>query len=377
VNPIQEKMVQSLEKLKAESAWRELRQDAPVSFSHNDYLGLSRHPRLKEAAQAALPDFSAGSRGSRLLGGNLSQHEAAEAALAEFFGAPAALLFSSGYLANLAAITSLAPFVEGIESDELNHASLIDGIRLSGRPKNIYPHRKPVARSGDGPRLWVSESLFSMDGDLLDWSALKGAMAKSDWALIDEAHAAGIFKEEGTGLTGNDRDMSRTVVTITLGKAFGVGGAVLLGPKSFKDWVINSGRSFIYTTAPPPWLAALLLESVNVLREEGTTLRERLWKRTEWVRSELYRNLPEGVLVDAKGVWERRSPVLALRVAGNDNALRISQNMREFGIEVRAIRYPTVARGAERLRLSLNLCATDSETEGLVEKLVESWTAFS
>ncbi len=374
-NPILEKIREGLEGLRTQAALRELRLDAPVSFSHNDYLGLSRHPRLAERLKRIAGELPAGSGGSRLLGGHHPSHERAETALARYFDAPAALFFSSGYLANLAAVTALAPLTDGIVSDALNHASLIDGIRLSGQRKSIYPHLKPCRGGDDGTRLWVTESLFSMDGNLVDQAALKAAMAPNDFLLVDEAHAAGVFCEDGRGLTA-PRDYARTVVTVTLGKAFGVSGAVLLCAPEVKRWIVNSARSFIYTTSPSPWTAELAAESVAVLEDEGLALRQRLWRRVETTRARLAAQLPVGVYVPTQGLWESRSPVIPLHGPGNDNALRLSAYMREFGVEVRAIRYPTVARGAERLRLSLSLRASDEEMEHLIDTLVKAeWKA--
>ena len=182
---------------------------------------------------------------------------------------------------------------------------------------------------------------------------------------------------QGKGVSEGVRDFERLAITVTLGKAFGVGGAVVLCSQPFREWLINSARSFIYTTAPPPVIAKMVSASVRVMKREGEGLRQKLWKRAEQVREELERGLPPSAFGHALGSWNRRSPILPVRVPGNDNALRISQNMREFGFEIGAIRYPTVARGSERLRLTLNLGVTDDHTETMVEKLVERWTAYS
>ncbi len=374
---LNEKVIQLLDGLRSESRLRQLSHEAAISFSHNDYLGLASHPEIRDAGIKALENGAAGSRGSRLLGGNTPAHESVEAALAEFFAAPAALFFSSGYLANLAAVTALAPLVDTIVSDELNHASLIDAIRLSHKPKRVYAHGRWVPQDTDGTTLLVTESLFSMDGDVIDWQELwRPRQWQNHWTLVDEAHAAGIFTEQGRGVTEQSRRWDRLCVTVTLGKAFGVGGAALLCSESCKQWVINSARSFIYTTAPPPVVAAMVEASLGVMKREGEARRQELWRRAEKTRATLEKGLPQSVFRVVAGEWNRKSPVLPVLTPGNDSALRLSQNMREFGFEVKAIRYPTVASGTERLRLSLNLGVSDEQTEAMVEKLVKLWTAY-
>lgn len=374
---LDQKIERLLRELSAKGQRRELTRPKGIDFSHNDYLGLSGHPEIVAEGKRYLELGSAGARGSRLLGGNTEAHEACEAELAQFFEAPAALFFSSGYLANLAAVTALAPLVDAIHSDALNHASLIDGVRLSGRPKQIYPHNDLKFADDASRSLIITESLFSMDGDTMDWDRLRGLQDRDAWLLVDEAHAAGVFTDEGRGLSAQGRRWDRLCVTVTLGKAFGVGGAALLCSLPVKEWIVNQARSFIYTTAAPPVVPAMVRASLRVMKAEGATRRQALWRRVEATRAELETRLPERAIVPRKGLWNRRSMVIPVHTPGNDNALRLSQNMRESGFEVRAIRYPTVALGTERLRLSLTLCPTETETAAMVEKLVNLWTAYS
>lgn len=366
-----------LAELRAQHRLRELARPAGASFVHNDYLGLSRHPHVIEAGIKALRDGGAGSRGSRLLGGNSGEYEAAEERIAEFFGAPAALWFSSGYLANLGVVRALGELTDTIFSDEKNHASLIDAITLAKRRKQIVPHGKWAEVRGIGPdSLVVSESLFSMDGDFVDWNELRPVLDSSGAFLVmDEAHAAGIFGEDGKGLHREWPHWDRLAVVVTFGKAFGSAGACVLGSQKLKSFLINSARSFIYTTAAPPALPAMVVAAAEVLEKEPE-LRRELWRRSEWVRAQL-RALGSLALPPERTAWERKSPIIPLLIPGDDRALLFAESMRQSGIELRAIRFPTVPRGGERLRISVNLGASWEETQLMTSELVRQWTAFS
>ncbi len=363
--------------LEAARRYRTLRLPTGISFTDNDYLGLSQHPRLREAGEWALSIGGAGSRGSRLLGGHSRWFEAAEADVCRYFGSPAAVLFSSGYLANLGVITALAPFVDEALSDEKNHASLIDGIRLSGLPKRIIPHNqwRSVQPAPSGRALLVAESLYSMDGDPVDAVSLRELWDRTGgWLVLDEAHAAGIFADSGRGLSEGWRDWSRMVVVVTFGKAFGVSGAAVLCSETVREWIVNSARSFIYSTAPPPVVPAMVSAAIGVLEQQGAELRAELWDRAVQVRGILAEIQPD---LRAESVWEKRSPIVPLRIAGDDRALRFCENMRESGVEFRAIRYPTVAKGTERVRISLSLTVSRENTEGMAKEVVRQWKVFS
>lgn len=376
-----------LESLKRESRHRLLFRHDPLSFSSNDYLGLSRHPEIVEAGKEALARFGAGSGGSRLLGGHSEMFEEAEERIARAFGAPTSLFFSTGYLANVALLQALGAASDRIFSDELNHASLIDGARLSGAPKRIVSHCQ-WSRIGSaellGRPLLVTESLFSMDGDLVPRADIEAVWraARGSFLVVDEAHAAGVIGESGRGLFGDsgwsEEEWDRGARVITFGKAFGAAGAAVLCSPTTKDWLVNSARGFIYTTAPSPGLVAMAVKGME-LALAATHRREELWARATRVREILGRAqaawgkpLPEAV-----GPWGKRSPVVPFRIPGNGNVLRFCQNMGQLGLGLRAIRYPTVPVGTERLRLSLTLGVSREETERMAEEVVRQWTAFS
>lgn len=372
--------------------WRELGQyrelvaeetAAVRSFSHNDYLGLSRHPLILQAASSKLSDLAGGARGSRLLGGNEPCFAELEAKIAAFFQAPDALFFSSGYLANLAIVSALGSVADEIVSDEKCHASLIDGVRLCKTPRTVIPHqawaaRLEVAAKGgfaDRPLL-VAESLYSMDGDAVAEEGLREYWEKSGGFLIlDEAHAAGVFDNSGLGISAAWRDFSRMAVTVTFGKAFGVAGAAILCSTTVKETLVNSARSFIYTTAPSPWVAALVSASLDVMRQEGASRRTELRLRAREMRSFFEES---GVEIPRfTTTWDAESPIIPVVLGGNDRALRFAQVMRKFGWSLKAIRYPTVSKGAERIRISLNLDASQSETREFAKEVVRQWKAFS
>lgn len=355
--------IKKLSDLKAQGLYRSLEIAKGLEFQHNDYLGFSSHPDLTESMAHALSVTGAGSKGSRLLGGNSRLFEETETKIADFFGSPAALLFSSGYLANLAAMQVLGECVEEIHSDEKNHASLIDGVRLSGKPKTIVPHQKWESLEPVKNRLFVAESLFSMDGDLLDVEGFSGAVRRSHaFAHVDEAHAVGILFEEGTG-THFSLPWETLSKTVTFGKALGVSGAALLCSENLKELLINRARAFIYTTAPSPIVAVGIQKGLELVQEEA-------WRREElWSRAEEAREILGDFVSNSQSAWERKVPILIVPVYGEERALSLARNMREFGFDLRAIRYPTVPRGEERLRLTLNLHVSRENTVGMAAHL--------
>jgi 8-amino-7-oxononanoate synthase len=361
-----------LESLRSKNRHRDLVRSTLPSFVHNDYLGVSGHPLIREAGQRALEKYAAGSRGSRLLGGNHPCFERLEYEIAEFFGAPAALFFSTGYLANLAVVRAVANFCDVVVSDEKNHASLIDAIALTKLPKILVNH-------GDWPRaidlseyrrpLFVAETLFSMDGDFADLGAIKKQLdARDGFLILDEAHAAGVFGEGGGGRHPElNFNWEKLAVSVTFGKAFGVSGAAVLGSKTLVELLVNTARSFIYTTAPSPVIAEMVRASLGVVKS-AANLRTELWSRARRVR-ETFKAMGEGSATGA----DLRSPIIPFHIPGELRALRFCENMRESGIELRAIRYPTVARGSERIRISLNLGESRPTTEKMASEVVRLW----
>lgn len=353
-----------VEEIQTQNLYRSLEITTGLEFHHNDYLGLSTHPELLETMASAVSVTGAGSRGSRLLGGNSRLFEDTEDKIARYFGAPAALLFSSGYLANLGIMQVLGECVSTIVSDEKNHASLIDGIRLSKASKLIIAHQKwnEVSLS-DTSSAFVAESLYSMDGDLLDKESFTKALEKTRaFGHIDEAHAAGILFEDGRG-TPFSIPWERHSKTVTFGKAFGVSGAAILCSAALKDLLINRARSFIYTTALSPIVAVGIQKSLQLAQEES-------WRREAlWARAGRAREILGSYVENSRSFWERRVPILIVPVYGEERALSLARNMREFGFDIRAIRYPTVPKGKELLRITLNLHVSEENTEGMAEYL--------
>jgi 8-amino-7-oxononanoate synthase len=325
-----------------------------IDFSSNDYLTLSQDPRLKERMIAAVRAEGCGSTGSRLLRGERDSFSELERSFAAFKGTERSLYFSSGYLANLAVLTTLTEAGDLIASDERNHASLIDGIRLSAARRTIFPHHDlgALARILDEPRTGhafvVVESLFSMDGDAAPLAAYASLCRSTGASLIvDEAHAVGIYGARGSGLI-EALDAGRDVLVSvnTAGKALGVSGAFVAGPSWVIDFLVQRARPFMFSTAPPPPIAAALAASLAIVAGEPER-RERLARRATYLRERL----------DAEGVpvAPGDSQIIPVVLGDNRRALAVAQAMQAHGFDVRAIRPPTVPAGTARLRIALNI----------------------
>ncbi len=345
-----------LDALRAKHLYRSLPgpNDGLVDLCSNDYLGLSDHPGLRKSLSKALERLPLGSTGSRLVRGNHPAFRAAEERFARFKGAQAALLFSSGYLANLGLLQALAGPRDTVFSDELNHASLIDGMRLSGADKIVYPHLDLAALERalkkapkSGRRLIVTESLFSMEGDIAPLVRLAG-LAEEHGALliVDEAHAVGVYGPRGSGLLEEQGVRSPVVSVNTCGKALGLAGAAVCGPREVIDLLVNRSRSFIFSTAMPPFMAEGLVAAVDLV-ERAKGMREKLLSLSLEARAILSKaGLP------VKG---ERSQILPVLVGKSRAALGAAQALRSAGFDARAIRPPTVPEGTARLRLTLTL----------------------
>lgn len=355
---------QRLKDIELNGERRQLSLPEGLSFYHNDYLGLSTYSPIIEAGHIALDVYGAGSTGSRLLGGHSRVFEEVEEDVAEFFGAPSALFFSSGYLANLGLITSLAPSFGRVLSDELNHASIVDALRLARTQKVIVKHNEWSNVAATSSDLIVTEGLFSMEGDFLDWDCVS---SKKAFIVVDQAHSAGLFFENGKGLA---LPWNRAASVVTFGKAFGVAGACVLSSLEVRELLINQARSFIFSTATAPVVPAMVIASIRVLQKEAWR-REALWELAEEVRRIL-----QPILGRAPNVWADRSPILSIPIPGADRALKFCEDIRKMGIDLKAIRYPTVPRGRERIRLSLGLSVTRDNTLMMADELVRQWKAL-
>jgi 8-amino-7-oxononanoate synthase len=333
---------------------RVLHPPAGIDFSSNDYLNLSTHPLVVDRLARAVERTGCGSTGSRLLRGDRASFAAVERRFAQFKGTEASVYFSSGYLANIGVMTTMTERGDVVFSDALNHASLVDGIRLSAAARVIFPHND-VGRlaaqlaepSGGGQRFVVVESLFSMDGDLAPLAEY-AALCRSTGAtlVVDEAHAVGMYGARGSGLIeamGVGREVCLSINTA--GKALGVSGAFVAGPQWAIDYLIQRARPFVFSTAAPPALAEAIDASLDVITAEPER-RERLGARVRHLRHELAR---AGVDVAEEG-----SQIIPVAIGDNDRAVAVAGALQAQGYDVRAIRPPTVPPGTARLRVSVN-----------------------
>ncbi len=343
-----------LRELEAGGLRRRLRPPSGIDFSSNDYLCLAGHPQMKQRmAEAALRE-GCGSTGSRLLGGERSVFPTLERTFASWKGVEGSLYFATGYMANLAVLATFAEEGDIIYSDERNHASLIDGCRLSRARRVIFPHQDLKSLAGlfqeqsGGQRFVVVESLFSMDGDmapLAEYAALCRAFGAA--LIVDEAHAVGIYGQRGSGLIEASGAGQDVFVSINpAGKALGVSGAFVAGPQWAIDYLIQRARPFVFSTAPPPAVGAALEASLELVSAEPER-RERLQKLAIYLR----RRLTEaGVAVPAG-----ESQIIPVVIGDNNAAVAAAGALQKGGYDVRAIRPPTVPPGTARLRLSVNV----------------------
>jgi 8-amino-7-oxononanoate synthase len=339
-----------------------------VSFCSNDYLGLAADPALIAAAHAALDQCGVGAGAAHLITGHHRFHHDFEAAFARFVGKPAALLFSTGYMANLAVLTVLVGRHGEVFADKLNHASLVDGAQLSGARFSRYRHNdlaqleSLLTASTAQDKVIVSDLVFSMDGDTAPVDALLDLAERHDaWLYLDDAHGFGVLNDGRGGLSKRARASDRVIYLATLGKAAGVSGAVVAAHASVIDWLIQKARPYVYTTATPPLLAACLLESLRQI-EAGAARRERLRSHVEQLRMGLA-GLTLGKLMDSD------TPIQPLVVGANADAVRLSQALLQRGLLVPAIRTPTVPANTARLRITLSAAHSTADVAHLVEAL--------
>ncbi len=343
-----------------------------LSFCSNDYLGLASHPALAAAAAEAAAREGFGASASRLVAGDLPSHRALEAALSRLLDRPAALVFPSGYQTNLGVLTGLVGRDDLIVSDALNHASVVDGCRLSRARVSIYPHGDATAARRlleDGRslrrRLLVTESLFSMDGDAAPLAALADAAAATDSILVvDEAHAFGVLGPGGRGLCAAAR-VAPDVLIGTLGKAAGAAGGFVAGAAALRDLLVNRARTFIFTTALPPPAAAAATAAVELLGSaEGDRRRADLTER----RTQL------GAALVARGLIATPAigPIQPIVLGSEARALAAAESLAARGLFVTAIRPPTVPVGSSRLRVTLSAAHEPEDVDRLVAALPEA-----
>jgi len=339
-----------------------------VNFSSNDYLGLANDSRLREAAIAAIREFGVGAGASRLISGTQSPHLRLEAALAKWKGTPAALCFSSGYAAAIGTLPALVTKNDVVLLDKLCHASLIDGAKLSGAVLRVFPHNhlgkleshlEWTKRERPNARIViVTESVFSMDGDRAPLRELIELKKRFRAILfLDEAHAVGVIGPNGRGLAAETNVNDDVDVQMgTLSEALGVSGGYICGSRVLIEWMINRARSFIFSTAPPPALAAAATAALDFLSSrEGEERRQLLWRKIDMFA----RLLSE---VSAKTVASA-SAIFPWIVGDDRAAVDLSHALMSEGFLVPAIRYPTVAKGSARLRIALSASHEDAQLE--------------
>ncbi len=337
-----------------------------VSLCSNNYLGLATHPAVVEAATRAARDFGVGSGASRLISGSMRLHHDLEARLAAFKGTASCVLFSSGYHANLGTIPALVGTSDAVFSDALNHASLIDGCRLSGASVRVYPHadagalERLLRRETARRRLIVTDSVFSMDGDVAPLREICELAERYDaMVMVDEAHGAGVLGRRGAGLVEALGLSERVAVQMgTLGKAFGCFGAYVAGSRALIAHLINSARTFMYTTALPPPVVAAAAAALTVVEQEP----ER--------RTALHRNaacLRDGLRASGYQIPAGDGPIIPVMIGDATAAVRVAEALLQRGVLARAVRPPTVPAGTARIRATVMATHTERDVQEAIE----------
>ncbi|AHC80437.1 MULTISPECIES: 8-amino-7-oxononanoate synthase [Pseudomonas] len=343
-----------------------------LAFCSNDYLGLANHPEVIAAWQAGAERWGVGGGASHLVIGHSTPHHQVEEALAELTGRPRALLFSTGYMANLGAITALVGQGDTVLQDRLNHASLLDGGLLSGARFNRYLHNDPASLASRldkavGNTLVVTDGVFSMDGDLADLPALADvARARGAWLMVDDAHGLGTLGTQGGGIVEHfGLGVEDVPVLIgTLGKACGTAGAFVAGSEELIEALVQFARPYIYTTSQPPALACATLKSLELLRRET-------WRREHLAA--LIRQFREGAQQIGLELMDSPTPIQPIVIGDSAKALRLSHMLRERGLLVTAIRPPTVPAGSARLRVTLSAAHSEAQVQLLLNALAECY----
>ena len=340
-----------------------------LNFASNDYLGLAQHPALREALVVAASRWGVGATGAHLLGGHREEHAALESALARWTGRERALLFSDGWMANLGVVSALLGEGDVCAQDKLNHASLLDAVRLAGCELKRYPHgdaegaRRQLASRPDAAALVASDGVFSMDGDIAPLRELAAiAAGESATLMIDDAHGIGVLGDEGAGSVAEAGLTQRDVPILmaTLGKALGVAGAFVAGSAELIDALVQNARTYVYTTAMPPALAAAAGAAVDIARFES-------WRRDRLQR--LITHFRGGASALGIELMDSRTPIQPIVIGESAAALDASAHLEAAGFYVPAIRPPTVPAGKARLRVALNALHAESDVERLLSAL--------
>ena len=347
-----------------------------ISLSSNDYLGLTHHPRLREAALRAVRDYGVGSGAVRTIAGTMTLHEELERELAEFKGTDATLTFQSGFSANTGVIPTITGEQDLIVSDELNHASIIDGMRLSKAPRKVYPHgnvavlseilsdAREKGRDGTGIPyrliLVVTDGVFSMDGDIAPLPGIvEAAEAAGAAVFVDDAHASGVLGRDGRGSVDHFGLHGRVAIQVgTLSKAVGVLGGYVAGSQDLRDILIQRARPFLFSTSHPPAVAAACREAIRVMQEEPE-LHERLWANTRRFKDELKRL--------GFDTGRSETPITPVMMGDPDTAGRFSQRLFEEGVFAQPVVFPTVAIDKARIRTIVTAAHAEPQLDRALE----------
>lgn len=334
-----------------------------ILLSSNNYLGLANHPRVKEAAIWAIEKYGFGSGASRLISGNMTLHEELEERIADFKGTEAAILFNSGYTANIGIIPALVGKGDFIYSDELNHVSIIDGSRLSSAEIRIYPHKDMTVLEellkkdkNNGRKLIVTDTVFSMDGDIAPLKDIYNLSQRySAFLMVDEAHATGVLGSKGRGAVEQFALKGENIIQMgTLGKALGTFGAYIAGSKDLIVYLRNKARSFIYTTSLPPAVAAAAIEAINIIAEDNSLIKG-LWdNRKVFI---------DGLHSLGFDTLSSETPIIPVLAGNIHKALEMAETLYEECIYAPVIRPPTVPEGSSRIRTTVMANHTKEDIE--------------
>ena len=340
-----------------------------INFCSNDYLGLAGHPDISLALKQAADIYGTGSGASHLVSGHSVVHQELEEQLAEYTGRPRALLFSTGYMANIGAINALIGRRDLILQDQLNHASLLDGGRLSQADFKRYKHvdmaslEQRLEQSSAERKLIVTDGVFSMDGNLAPLREISSLAKKhSAWLMVDDAHGVGVLGQQGGGLV-EQLNMSVEQVPVlvgTLGKSFGTFGAFVAGSEALIETLIQYSRSYIYTTALPPAIAAATIASLQIVREES-------WRRDKL--GQLVARFRRGAVQIGLQLAESNTPIQPVLINNDEKVMQVGQQLRASGFLVGAIRPPTVPVGTGRLRITFSANHSEEQVDQLVAAL--------
>jgi len=341
-----------------------------LAFCSNDYLGLANHPQLIAALQQGTQQWGVGSGAAHLVSGHFESHHRLEQQLAAFVGKPAALLFSTGYMANLGVVQALVGKGDTVFADKLNHASLNDAMQLSRAEVKRYRHgdiaqlANYLKQTTGGRKLVITDAVFSMDGDIAPLRELLALCEQHDaWLYVDDAHGFGVLGEQGRGSLAHFGIASKRIIYMaTLGKAAGVSGAFVAAEQVVIDTLVNHAHSYVYTTAAPPALSAALSQSLQLIAQ-GDERRTQLQKLVAQLRNGLG-DLPWQLMPSDTAI----QPLL---IGDNQQALQLSEGLRSRGIWVAAIRPPTVPQGTARLRITLSAAHSVGDVERLIGALHE------